>query len=236
MPRLLILTILLLLAATLGFFALKTDPQFIPGLASQAFWMFTGVILTTFLLDALLKRERTTRERREQEFAFRSFTAFTLDAISSVVKLPAGSAEPVLEAAISGNRAFDQAIKPLVAQIESSIEVDGAAHSDRYLEIASRLRDLAFQHPRLFSRSEREMLAHFRKLHALAERWRYHDVLSRAGAAVVERATGEYREAKLLERTEAEREVGQASRETAAYLATLSEVVASGTAMGPRVD
>ncbi|MEA3047805.1 MAG: hypothetical protein QOJ53_2137 [Sphingomonadales bacterium] len=237
MFRFLTLVVLIALAGLFGYFAWASDAQFRTGLMTNAFWTLVGIIATTFLLEALLKRDVRNRRRRDSEFAFRTFSGTALASIGRIVGLDCASAEAPLEAALQDNRRFAEAALALAAKIRAADAIDGPLYDRTYLDVGSKLRDLSMGHVRTFSRNKQEMLTHFGELQDLGQGWRYRSSLRDGAGDTVPDYLSDGEKERLVEgRRQDREEVLTLSRTTADYLVRIADVVAAGGTLGASAD
>jgi hypothetical protein len=168
---------LLLLAVVFFVAGYYLQEDFLSDLWSQLLFLVLAALITTFVLEAILRRDAQQRGRAKDAFAFRTFSANILNALQAVVELKQTS-EKVFEAALSGNKQFATAAAEVAAQIELSPGFDPDAYERYSLDIASGLRDFSRGYIRLFTTNRQDMLTQYRDLNELANRWSYMDELS----------------------------------------------------------
>jgi len=161
---------LLLLAAVFFIAGYYLQEDFLSDLWSQLFLLILGALITTFVLEAILRRDAQQRARAKDAFAFRTFSANILNALQAVVELKQTNQE-VFEAALSDNKRFAKAAAEISSQIELSPGFDPDAYLKYRLDFASGLREFSRGYIRLFTTNRQDMLTEYRELNELANRW-----------------------------------------------------------------
>jgi hypothetical protein len=169
--------VLVVLAIVFGGLAWYREADFLAEAWSQLFWLTLATLTTTFVLDAILQRAAEASRRSRDAFAFRSFAAHMLEALSGIVLL-SKQGDQILEAALSGDEAFEAAARGMAGLIEQSSGFDPGAYHRNSQNVASGLRDLSVSYIRLFSASRKDMLDLYKGLNSLANEWGYRDEFS----------------------------------------------------------
>ena len=230
-----ILILLAIVSVPLGVQAVRNDPSFAATLWSQLFWLTVGTLATTFVLNAILERGIATRRRKEDRFAFRTFTASVFSSLLTTVNAAASYSTELMTSALADKPGFAKECGDARDFIAGVASFQQDAYSAHYLDVANHLRELANRFIRLFSNTQQEMLDHYHALQELARRWRYRDVLGQAFTAYTNSlaATDPVRLGREGETMAAEAEVIVLLRETASYLTVLAERAAAGPGMPP---
>lgn len=220
---------LIALAVAFGALAIITDENFFVGVWPQLFWLTFGVIATTFFVETILRHDEANRRRAEDGFAFRTFAANIFARLLEISAVRTGVDEDLFVAALSGKREFDRAAERVRPTIGASGFLDGELYNRSYLDVGSGLRDLARNYIRLFSSSQREMIAIYRELEKLAAGWKYRDELSRAYRADTNKLTqgDNERSRREQETKKQEAEVKTLIDQTATYLSDLARKAAT---------
>lgn len=225
--------VLVLIAAGLGFLAARNDATFRATLWSQMFWLTIGTIATTFLLNAILERDLAARRRKQDQFAFRTFTGTILSSLLDITSARLTVTNQLMSSALTGNKEFAQSAQTTSELISKATEIQPDAYHSHYLDVANHLRDLANRFIRLYSANYEEMVEHYQNLQRLARKWNYRDVFSEGSISYTNSLdpadpVRKSREASLAG------EMAEAKAlliETAAYLSDLARDVATKPGM-----
>jgi hypothetical protein len=186
---------------------------------TQLFWLTVGILVTSFVIQSLLSHDAEARRRREDSFAFRTFTGAMLDQLSGIVGAAPAPQASVMAAAIGSAEEFAAKAADAGRGVRAAGAVDADAYLRGYLDIASGLRNLAVGHTRTFSSSRQQMVDSYGRLMALAARWDYRDELSSRFRKDTATLADPAREQETRQAAAAALEV---VRDTAAYLAELA--------------
>jgi hypothetical protein len=178
--------LLVLLAVGLAAIAWRTDLEFKGTIWTELFWMITGVIGTTLLLESVLERDAAARRRREDTFAFRTFSGAILTSILEVVEAREEHRKAIIAAAVTDNVRFASEASNVQEQLAVSTHVSDERYLQVWLDVSNSLRDLARGYIRLFSSSHEEMAQHYYDLRDLALQWNYRGALSPVNKAIWE--------------------------------------------------
>lgn len=168
---------LALLAIVFAVLGRRFQSGFLSDFWSQLFWLCTGTLATTFVLESILEHAAQRRRRSADAFAFRSFSANLLMKLQAIARIPHKTDE-LLEAVLTGNKEFALAAAAAASTIAEASSLDPALYITYYQDVASALRDFARQYIRLFSSSRKDMLMQYRELTDLANLWKYMDEFS----------------------------------------------------------
>jgi hypothetical protein len=220
-----IFAILVAVVAACALVGQRTGGRVFDDLWSQLFWLVAGVLLTTFVLESLLTRDLDARRKREDLFAFQTFTATLLDLLVSMTDRQSDvGRQSMMVAAVRASAEFGQTAKMVVSDLDSARELVSAKYLETYIHISNELRGLAVGYIRVFSRSREEMVELYSGLVALASRWVYRDELSDGARRYVDSLADSDPNKDLRRRAAAqhEREALALVRDTASYLADLA--------------
>jgi hypothetical protein len=73
-------------AGSIAWFASRANPEFFKDGWAQFFWILISTIITTFMLERILKSDEKKQERRRAEFAFRAFTGSLIMGLAEVAE------------------------------------------------------------------------------------------------------------------------------------------------------
>jgi hypothetical protein len=219
---------LIALAVAFGALAIITDENFFVGVWPQLFWLTFSVIAMTFFVETILRHDEANRRRAEDGFAFRTFAANILARLLEISAVRT-DVEDLFVAALSGKGEFDRAAERVTRTIGASGSLDGELYNRSYLDVGSGLRDLARNYIRLFSSSQREMIAVYRELEKLAADWKYRAELSRDYRADTNklRQGDDERSRREQETEKEEAEAKMLIDQTATYLSDLARKAAT---------
>lgn len=226
-----IFIILTFIAALFGILAVKKDATFQTTLWSQLFWLSVGTIATTFLLNAILERDLSARRRREDQFAFRTFTATILSSLLAMIDTRGAVLDQLVASALASNKKFAEAARNTSTLVAKATVINPESYDSHYLDVASHLRDLANRFIRLYSKSQQEMLEHYQNLQGLARRWIYRDVFAERSMVYTSSLdpTDPIRQKREAEFSQEIVEVQKLLNDTASYLSDLAGRVATGS-------
>ena len=202
------------------------EPHFLADLWSQLFMLTVGTLATTFVLDALLRRDTRHRQLMRDALAFRTFATNLLSQLLEISGARTASRE-LFEAALAGDKPFALVAAQIAETISQSSQLEPSAHARYYLNISSVLRDLSKQYIRLFSANQREMVTLFQELDGLANRWVYYNEFSHSAIAYRTKLRPDdpnktEREADFQAQTDAARVIATETANKIADLATRS--------------
>jgi hypothetical protein len=223
--------VLLALAVLSGLRAAATEPDFRNSVWSEAFWLVSSTLATTFILQALLERDARRRRRQELQFGFRSFTAFAARLILKTLGLDdASSVASLQKAVISGNLAFRQVLQDIAASVSSADRAKLREFYDEfYLNTGNHLAALGRDYVRVFSSSAEDMLLLYENLQHAAAEWRYRQELTKMYEQhTLEMTNDSDRGRRMLARTRVEDEVLDLSNRTFSMLVDLARRVEKG--------
>jgi hypothetical protein len=228
-----IFVILAAAIAVLGLLASRHDPKFAENAWSELFWLIAGALATTILLDSILERSAAARRRREDQFAFRTFTATVLASLLELMGAETQAINELMACALIGNEKFASASRKARDIIATVPDIRPPLYNPMYLDIASHLRALSERYIRIYSSTHEEMLEHYQRLQALARRWNYRDALAESAMAHTEsmRQDDPVKKTREAEIARHLHDVRQAVDDTAAYLSKVAERVAAGAGM-----
>lgn len=225
--------VLSIVAAVLALLAWRTGPGFSSNVWNELFWMTTGALATTLLLELVLERDAAARRRREDTFAFRTFSASILTSILEIAEAPEERGEAVATAAVAGSTVFAAETSKVREEVAASSGVNDQCYLQVYGDISSALRDLAREYVRLFSSSHADMAQQYRALFILARQWEYRDVFRRDRKCYWERLSpGDPERVREVETLMSERAaVTRLSADTTSYIADAAHHVATKPGM-----
>jgi hypothetical protein len=225
--------LLALLAVGLAAIAWRTDLEFQGTIWTELFWMITGAIATTLLLESVLERDAAARRRQEDTFAFRTFSGAILTSILEVVEAREEHSKAIVAAALADNVRFAAEASNVQDQLAAYTHVNDERYLQVYLDVSNSLRDLARGYIRLFSSSHEEMVQHYYDLRGLARRWDYRGTLSPQHKAIWENMRpDDPRRAREIDALRNEREaVARLLTDTAKYIAETAHRVSTKPGM-----
>lgn len=220
-----ILTVLVVAAMFFAAIGVKAGNEVFKDLWSQLFWLTTGILATSFVLQALLSRAELMHRHQNDAFAFRAFAGTLLDRLQSMVGIDdSAPTRSALVSAIGSPTAFANVARGVSSKLAEPETLDGAAYNAAYIDVGGQLRTFAVNYIRLFVDSQAEMVSVYRELTDLALRWRYLDSLSAHISKSIASATEDQpRRAQLI--ADRERETQEAARtigDTASCIAELA--------------
>lgn len=233
MGKISIFIALSLIAVVFGILAGRKDVTFEVSIWSQLFWLTVGTIATTFFVNAVLERDLSARRRKEDEFAFRTFTATILYSLLQIVKAASLSLNQLAVSALESNKKFAEAAEQTRTAIAASAAIEPGLYNAHYLDVASHLRELANRFIRLYSKDHKEMIVHYQDLQELARRWNYKDIFSE-GALAYTNSLEPADRIRIEREAEFSREVAAVKdllKDTATYLSHLARRVADKSGM-----
>lgn len=230
-----IFLLLALFAAAFLLLGLQSDPAFLPDVWSQLFWLTVGTILTTFVLGTILERDQITRSRREDQFAFRTFTSGMLRLLLEMAGSPPELRDLLVRTLFDKREFADAAEKAAQFLSSSAASLNAASYQQYYLDVASGLRDLSRGYIRVFSSSRQEMVDNYCALQALAARWVYSDALTVGYREYTESLSpaDEHRRKRELETQRRSKEALETLKDTANFLSVLAQRAAQFRGMPP---
>ena len=233
MSKIYIFIALTLLAIVFGLLAIKNDATFENTFWSQLFWLSAGTVATTFLVQTVLQRDLSVRQRKEDRFAFRSFSATIFRFLCQITGCEAGLLSQITLSALEGDKQFAEIMKQTTIIITDADTIKSELYHSYYLDIASHIRDIANRFIRLYSKNQKEMIEHYQNLQDLAQRWNYKDILSKDSQDYTNSLDMNDRNRKKRETYFSEEiaEVKTLLKETAAYLSVLAERTATEKGM-----
>ncbi len=167
--------VLTALAGGLAYVSWRTEAQFEESIWSELFWMTAGSIATTVLLESVLERDAATRRRKEDAFAFRTFTGSLVASLLDISDASPDERSAVITAALTDNARFAAAVSAVQMRIVAVSRFSEQRYLEHYLDVSNSLRDLARGYIRLFSSSYDEMVKRYNELLGIARRWEYRD-------------------------------------------------------------
>jgi hypothetical protein len=184
------------------------------------------VLLTSFLLEALLTRDIAYRRRLEDGFAFRTFVAAMMDRLLEIAGREPVSSGGLIARAADPPAAFAAAAAQVAELVQAADTVQPDAYQRNYIDFGGGLKDLGRNYIRLFARGRDEMASVYLELLDLAGRWEYMDALSSGARRAAEESRGTS-DLQLIERdraryADAERAALSVAQDTATTLAGLS--------------
>jgi len=223
-----IFIILIVLAGAFGLLGFRSNSAFFDDLWSQLFWMIIGVIVTVFALETILQQDQEARRRKEDAFAFRTFTANMMRLLLKMGDASSNLQDDIMKAALAGNKEFATAAEKANAAISSMTNIRADPYDLSGGEILNGLKDLSRNYIRLFSSSQKEMVQTYKDLQELASNWKYRGALTDGFLAYTKSLDPGSRERQEREAETAHQigEVQQLSIDTARYLMELAQRVA----------
>ncbi|MEM7269358.1 MAG: hypothetical protein AAF401_08900 [Pseudomonadota bacterium] len=185
MARKLVIAALLAVIAASGWLAWRYDPNFPEEIFAEIFWLALGTLVVTFALETVLAADADRRRRRADRLHFRTLCAGVVNALGEITKLEDRREAELLTAVSQSQARFTAQVEQDAERLRTATGFDAKAYKRHYLNIDSRLRDIATNFIRLLVDDEAEMVRNYRALNSLANRWEYvHELEESEGQAL----------------------------------------------------
>jgi hypothetical protein len=223
-----VFTLLAVVAAVFGYLVATLEHSGFGDIWHEIFWLIVDVLLTSFVIEQLLTRDQEVQRRREDEFAFRTFSGATMDQLRRIVRLPSDTRQSSVATAVLEPKQFAISMASSASEVSNSDSIDGAIYGESYINISNTLRTIATGYIRLISSNREEMAKNYAELTDLANRWQWFYELTRAGDVLPSDAPKEPYERESWQRRHQQIESEKASalgviKETARKLAEVAE-------------